>query len=261
MAMQALRALQVPSLAKSHFSSGRIAWDMIKSASSLLEKGGGVDLIDLSELQHIRPYGIAIVAALAQMSRLQGTALEYREPIQEQSREHLARLGLPALMGHDQSSNIAPRSTNLPIRVLETLSEATGYEIAKLLIQELGQDLPGGVEPSIAENIDEMVRNVFTHAESAVGCVVVGQAFPQTSVLEVAVLDLGMTILTHLAGKLPDLTDDAAAIKKAIEDGVTGTQGLNRFNEPNSGAGLSNLAQYLASTGGELAILSGSAIV
>jgi hypothetical protein len=79
--------------------------------------------------------------------------------------------------------------------------------------------------------------------------------------MEVAILDLGVTIRGHLSRAYPDLADDALAIEKALQDGITGTMGRNRFGEANSGAGLAALAQFLASTGGELAILSGSAIV
>jgi len=259
--MQARRSLHIPELANSHFSTGGIAWEMLQSAASLRKNGGEVDLIDLSDVRHMKPYGVAIVAAMAELSSLQGNPVTYLEPRDEQMRDHLTRLGLPAIVGQRDPTRVAPRTTNLPIRIEKTRSDNTGSEVAEMLVRELGYDLPGGLEYQIAENIDEMVLNALTHSESEVGCVIVGQAFPQTSVLEVAILDLGITIPTHLGRAVPGLPDDATAIEKAIEDGVTGTKIRNRFGEPNSGAGLNNLAEHLAATGGELAILSGSAIV
>lgn len=259
--MHARRSLHVPELANSHFSTGGIAWEMLQSAASLRKNGGAVDLIDLSDVRHMKPYGVAIVAAMAELSSLQGNPVTYLEPRDEQIRDHLTRLGLPAIVGQCDPMRVAPRPTNLPIRIEKTRSDNTGFEVAEMLVRELGYDLPGGLEYQIAENIDEMVLNALTHSESEVGCVIVGQAFPQASVLEVAILDLGITIPTHLGRAVPGLPDDATAIEKAIEDGVTGTKIRNRFGEPNSGAGLNNLAEHLAATGGELAILSGSAIV
>jgi hypothetical protein len=261
MAMHARRSLHVPELANSHFSTGGIAWDMLKSAAILRQNGGAVDLIDLSDVRHMRPYGVAIVAAMAELSSLHGNPVTYLSPRDDQIRDHLARLGLPAIVGQHDPAMVAPRTTNLPIRIQKTRSDTTGSEIAEMLVRELGYDLPGGLEYQIAENIDEMVLNALTHAESEVGCVIVGQAFPQTSVLEVAILDLGITIPTHLGRAVPGLPDDATAIVKAIEDGVTGTKDRNRFGEPNSGAGLYNLTAHLEATGGEMAILSGSAVV
>jgi len=259
--MQARRSLHVPQLANSDFSAGRIAWEMLQSAATLRMNGGVVDLIDLSDVRHMRPYGVAIVAAMAELSRLQGNPVTYLEPRDEAIRAHLTRLGLPTIVGQRDPTRVTPRTTNLPIRIEKTRSDNTGSEVAEMLVRELGYDLPGGLEYQIAENIDEMVLNALTHSESEAGCVIVGQAFPQKSVLEVAILDLGITIPTHLGRVLPGLPNDATAIEKAIEDGITGTKDRNRFGEPNSGAGLNNLAEHLAARGGEMAILSGSGIV
>lgn len=259
--MQARRSLHVPQLANSHFSTAGIAWEMLKSAASLRKNGGAVDLIDLSDVRHMRPYGVAIVAAMAELSNLRGNPVTYLEPRDGQIRDHLTRLGLPAIVGQHDRTSVAPRPTNLPIRIEKTRSDSTGSEVVEMLVRELGYDLVGGLESDIAANIDEIVLNTHTHADSEVGCVIVGQAFPQNSVLEVAILDLGITIPTHLGRVLPGLPDDATAIEKAIEDGITGTKDRNRFGEPNSGAGLNNLAEHLAARGGEMAILSGSGIV
>jgi hypothetical protein len=256
-----VRSLQVPDLANSSFCDGRIAWDLIRSAATLLDAGGAVDRIDLSRVRHIRPYEVAIVAGMALLSGRVGTVAEYVAPSEDGVREHLERLNLPERLGDTTPNQAERRATNLPIQVLEKRSDSFGADVTDVLVAELGQELPGGLSASIAESIDEMALNALTHADSPVGCVVVGQAFPKTAVLEVAVLDLGVTIRGHLARAYPDLTNDTAAIQKAFEDGVTGTRGRNRFNEPNSGAGLATLAEFLSATGGELAILSGSAIV
>jgi hypothetical protein len=47
----------------------------------------------------------------------------------------------------------------------------------------------------------------------------------------------------------------------AVQEGVTGTIDLNRFDEPNSGVGLSETKDFIERVGGEMAILSGAAVV
>lgn len=257
-------SIVVPELSNSNFFGGGIACPTIRSAASLLAAAGSIEVIDLSKVRFMRPYQVAIVAALAEAQHIRGGAPSYLPPEDDRAREHLVRLGLPEIILRTSDGAVEQRTTNLPIRVLVGRPDLSfGWETTRVLTGGLGRDLPAGLEPEIAANIDEMVLNAATHSDSKIGCVVVGQAFPKTGVLEVAVLDLGMTIRGHLsqAPEHQDLSDDASAIERALEDGVTGTIGRNRFGEPNSGAGFASLSRFLAATGGGLSILSGSAIV
>jgi hypothetical protein len=257
-----VRVLAAPELSNSDFCRGQMAWSFIKSAASLLDAGGHVDIIDLSKARHLKPYQVAIVAAIVRLNqRLRHDAC-YQEPQDDDVLAHLERLRLPDIIAGDNASPAPVRPTNLPIQIVEgRQADSFGWDAAQMLCQELGRDLPGGLLNSIAASIDEMVLNAATHSDSEIGCVVVGQAFPKTSAFEVVILDLGVTIRGHLSKKYPALVDDASAIAEALLDGVTGTIGLNRFNEPNGGAGLAALLRFLAATGGTVAILSGSAIV
>jgi anti-sigma regulatory factor (Ser/Thr protein kinase) len=258
------QSIVVPELSNSDFFNGRIAWPTIQSAANLLATAEPIEVIDLSKVRHMRPYQVAIVAAIAEDQHLRGLQVSYCPPDDSDAREHLNRLGLPEIVLRKYGGSLKQRPTNLPILVLKGRAEESfGYETTKALIRELGRDLPAGLEQKIAGCIDEMVLNAATHAESEIGCVVVGQAFPRTGKLEVAVLDLGVTIRGHLSKnpKHQDLSDDASAIERALEDGVTGTIGRNRFGEPNSGAGFASLCRFLDATGGDVSILSGSAIV
>lgn len=255
----------VPELSNSNFFRGGIACPTIRSAASLLAAAGSIEVIDLSKVRFMRPYQVAIVAALAEDQHLRGGALSYLPPEDDRAREHLVRLGLPGIiLRTSDDGSVEQRTTNLPIRVLVGRPDLSfGWETTRVLTGGLGRDLPAGLECEIAEGIDEMVLNAATHSDSQIGCVVVGQAFPKTGVLEVTVLDVGVTIRGHLskAPKHQDLSDDASAIERALEDGVTGTIGRNRFGEPNSGAGFASLCRFLDATGGDVSILSGSAIV
>jgi len=117
--------------------------------------------------------------------------------------------------------------------------------------------------PRLAGHIDEVIINALTHAESKIGCIVAGQAFPRTGKVEITCVDLGQTIKTHLRRnpKYAEVTEHGAAIVRATELGVTGTVGVNRWGDPNSGCGLAELREFCEDGGGEMAILSGDALV
>jgi len=259
------RSLEVPELSRSDFFGAKIAWPTINSAAAVLADAGSIGCIDLSKVRHMRPYQVAIAAALAEDHHIRGRPLGYQPPDDDSVREHLERLGLPGIVLQQPGDPATTRSTNLPIQVLRgRATESFGWDTTEALIRELEFDLAAGLQASIAEGINEMVLNAASHSDSAIGCVVVGQAFPKTRVLELAILDLGITIRGHLSSHAyPNLTDDAKAIELALTDGVTGTPkgSRNKFGEPNAGQGLASLHTFLAASGGDLSILSGSAIV
>jgi len=259
-----MQQLAIPYKSSSDFYGQRIAWDLIRSAAGLLEENRPCGTFDLSAVLHVKPYVVAIIAAMAKRNQLLGTSADYVEPTNQKAKEHLGRLGLPELLGSGTSIEVARRSTNLPIQLLQGLpAESVGWEAAELLEKELGCQLPAGTKPGITDCINEMVGNAAAHSGSKIGCVVVGQAFPASSRIDVAILDLGITIRGHLSMReeYSDLADDGEAILLAMQDGVTGVKGRDRFGETHSGAGLSELQRFVGNCGGAVAILSGSAIV
>ncbi|MBL8764748.1 MAG: hypothetical protein JNM07_10815 [Phycisphaerae bacterium] len=136
----------------------------------------------------------------------------------------------------------------------ETLSD----EIIRTLVGEM--DLASNIAHVLANHLDEVLLNALTHADSPIGAMAVGQAFPRERALEIAILDLGQTIRAHLCGnpKNASVATDSEAIIRATEEGISGTVGTNRWGDPNSGVGLFELRRYCEGGGGELSILSGS---
>lgn len=242
------------------FSTGAIAWDVLKGVAAC--NRGPCEEIDLSAVQHLKPYSIACLAALGCASSRLTRVIP---PRNVECINHLHRLGFFRFFSNPPVSDAVHRETNVPVEQRpDRLPGSFATEAMEAWQQTFG-NLSPGVGPDLATHLDEVIRNAVSHAESAIGCVVCGQAFPKRRRLDVAVVDLGQTIRGHLT-KNPlyrHIETDFEAILEATKDAVTGTpRGQhNRLNEPNSGAGLYMLRNYCEQGGGEMTILSGSSYV
>ena len=231
-----------------------LAWDILRQVG----RHQIPTTIDLSGVQHLKPYSLACLCALGKLGKLNGRPIEIVKPRDRECAEHLSRLGVPLFFDCDWAES-GQRDSNLSIRSVSWPPGNDAGEIVEFLAPRA--DLSPGVFPSMVENLDEVLLNALTHAVSPIDCLVAGQAFPRTSKVEIAVVDLGQTIRGHLT-KNPDHADinsDQDAISKALEDEVTGTPRgqKNRRGEENSGSGLTELRRYCESGGGELTVLSG----
>lgn len=230
------------------FVNKRLAWDILHATAN--HNHAVPDTIDLSDATHLKPYSLASLFALNLRA---SSSIKLIPPNDSICREHLERLGFYST---DDAPPVA-RDTNVPIRQLTDGPGSFSSDAMDVWEKEVGS-LPAGLKPQLADRLDEVIINALQHAESPMGSVVVGQAFPITNKVEVAVLDLGQTILGHLS-QHPDfrhLKSDRDAILEATKDGVTGAIGTN-----NSGVGLYNLKDFCENGFGELSIISGSSIV
>lgn len=253
--------LVVPDRTNSQFSEGQVYWSLIHDVAALIGRNRIVDEIDFRHVVHLKPYAVALVVGVAR--QLGSPNLQIVAPVDDSAKQHLTRLGVPLVLNVDWGEAIL-RATNVPLEVVSARPPADfSYRVSELLAREFPGGLGAGMMPRIADSIDEMILNSLAHSESSVGCVVVGQSFPSSQSIEVAIVDFGITIRGHLSRKYPNLSTDELAIREAVKEGITGTPSgsLNRLGDPNSGVGLSELAGFVESTGGELAILSGSSLV
>lgn len=230
------------------FVKGRLAWDILHATAN--HNCVVPNTIDLSDATHLKPYSLAALFALNLRA---STSVKLILPDDSECREHLERLGFCC---PDEASHVA-RKTNVRIRQLTDGPGSFSSDAMDVWENEVGS-LPAGLKPQLAVHLDEVISNAIQHADSPIGCVVVGQAFPKTHKVEVAVLDLGQTILGHLS-KHPafrHLKSDRDAILEATKDAVTGAIGT-----ANSGVGLYDLRTFCEGGYGELSIISGSSIV
>ncbi len=251
----------VPAMTSSDFAEGRILWDLFRETASWFGQVRQIHELDFSAAVNLKPYAVALVVALAKRLGVPGLAI--MPPDDPMVQAHLIRLGVPAALGVDWGvAGRKPSNASLAI-LTERPSSDFSYGIASLLAEEIPGGLPAGITARIADSVDEVILNALAHSESPIGCVVVGQAFPGNQCIEVAIVDFGITIRGHLQRRFRHLTTDEQAIQEAVKEGITGTLPgrVNRLGDPNSGVGLSELADFAGATAGELAILSGSALV
>ncbi len=254
------RTLRFTGKSRSKFGEGQIRWDFIKDVAARLAAGCGIDLLDLTEAVHMKPYIVAL--CLAACARLKTSQFRVAWPRDPEVRDYLARMELAQALDVGDALTSESRGTSVPARLIRDRPEpGFAYSLVALLERQFDGDLPPGEVPGISGNIDEVITNALTHAESTIGCVVLAQAYPYKGRIDAVILDLGITIRGHLSRKYNAFSEDGEAILEAVKDGVTGTVDVNRFGDPNSGAGLFCLKEYVEQRGGELAILSGNALV
>lgn len=239
--------------------SAALAWDILHRAG----RHEVPDVINLADCPHLKPYAVACLCGLGILARNGGRSVRILPPYDVGCAAHLSRLGLLSFFDCDGWPVDFPRDTNITARRVGWPPGGEGERIIDVLAPRL--QLPAGMFPRMVECLDEVILNAVTHAESPIDCVVVGQAFPNTQKVEVAVLDFGCTVRGHLTRnpEYSHLQTDSDAIVLALQDTVTGTPAgaRNARGEQNSGAGLTLLRDYCVAGGGEFSILSGNAWV
>jgi len=251
----------LPDRTNSDFGGGHICWSLLRDVATWVQQGRRIDLLNFAPVLHLKPYAVALAVGAAK--RLGSTDLQVIPPQDIAAKNHLIRLGVPAALGVDWGAADV-RGSNLPLEIVtQRPSSDFSYHAASLLAEEFPGGLPAGMTARIADSVDEVILNAMAHSESPIGCVIVGQAFPANQCIEVAIVDLGVTIRGHLGRRFAHLATDEQAIREAVKEGVTGTLpgAVNLLGDPNSGIGLSELKDFVEATNGELAILSGSAVV
>lgn len=235
-------------------NNAALAWDVLRRTAD----HSVPDTLDLSACVHLKPYALACLCALAELAREHNQPIELVRPTNSECAEHLQRLGMFGFF-IDAGETPPARSTNITVKRVSWSPGNEGERIVEVLAPRA--NLPAGMFPRMVEGLDEIILNALTHAESPIDCIVAGQAFPQTSKVEVAVVDLGRTIRGHLTLNPlhAQITTDQEAITLAMRDGVTGTpDGQNNIRgEPNSGAGLALIKEYCETWGGQLTVLNG----
>lgn len=241
------------------FPEQRLAWDILKTAGAHRVP----DEIDLSACTHLKPYSIACLCSIGALARVKGREVRALPPVDRGCLQHLARLGLFDWLSCPECTDVGERPTNLPAQQVRWPPGHIAEEAIGVLTSLMS--LPAGLTPRLVVNLSEVITNALSHAESPIDCIVVGQGFPKTDKVDVAVLDLGLTIKGHLSRnpEYEGIGSHEKAIMLATEEGVTGTPAgkRNPRGDPNSGVGLYELRSYCERGHGELTILSGDCFV
>ncbi|MDP9750370.1 MULTISPECIES: ATP-binding protein [Thermoanaerobacter] len=214
-------------------------------------------IIDLSELEFIKPVGIAYVITLIKYSQYLRNSKGYKiiKPRNKNVHDYLARMGFYDLLNlsvpypyfkHDSEGRFCE------IRELETPEDV--YNVSQQINEIIVRNIKGEykLKNCISYSVAEVIENVFHHSKSPVNGFACAQVYPVERVVEIAVVDAGIGIKHSLSKKYKDLKTDIEAIEKALELYVT-----CKTDNTNSGEGLYFTKKFIEENKGELVILSG----
>ena len=211
---------------------------------------------DLSQLDRAFSPRVLALAAITRGLRERGVEVALILPTDEKLHRHFlntnwAHLMAPSSFGESASgfSDHMPATeygtTNAQSEVVSTVTELL------LLQANIAKDVLGAFEWSM----NEVTDNVLTHAEDPLGGFVQVTKFlgrgrgPRR--YEIVVADAGRGIGSSMRESFPELVDDIAACKHALEPGIT--------SGPGQGNGLAGIQSIAELAGGEISILSGHA--
>lgn len=219
-------------------------------------------ILDFSEVVFFYPSSLnIIVVAGLYFIKNHRCIIEQKEPVSPDANNFLKHSGfcdavnLSAFKIKDGQKQIFDEQTTYKIR---NLIRPDGSETQKLLdIIETQLKMTLTIRTQIDDNLLELLENVRQHSKSNIGAYIIGQAYPQSHRIRYCIGDAGIGIREHLSYNYPDLLkkNSCEAIKLALQDGVTGTKGLQ-----NAGQGLFLLRELVKLVGGYYAILSGDGL-
>jgi anti-sigma regulatory factor (Ser/Thr protein kinase) len=111
--------------------------------------------------------------------------------------------------------------------------------------------------------VSELIRNVLEHSGSAEGAYVCAQRYltKNPKRVSIAVADCGSGIAAHLGQVYPNvLSNSVAAIRLAMQPGITGARTQGYGSPDNAGAGLYITRAIAKATGGYFVLMSGDAV-
>lgn len=218
--------------------------------------------VDLSRLVSVSPAALALlIASLKRVTDLEliGEGSRVIAPISLPVRNYLLRMNLVrVLVGNGEDEIREPFERRQPhgFRPCEHFLGADDYaRVALTLTEALTERCVTDqiARASIRIALDEIAENVVHHAASPVGGFGAAQGWPKHQEFEIAIVDLGIGIRASLSQNpaYADVSDDAAAIIKALEPRVSATP------ERNAGIGLFITKLLLAANGGLVLVRSG----
>lgn len=214
-------------------------------------------LIDMTSVAFCSPTGITILAAALEHLFLRGTLMggELWVPHSPLLLRYLERMNFFKELQIPNEESFTRREPKGFYPVTHVQDEE-GSPAATRALAEAVQEHARLDEPSLGalkSCLNEVVENVFYHAESPIQALVCAQAYKKKKVAELVIADTGRGIRAALS-RVPDyreqLSDDCQAIRLALEKNVTTTGDVKR------GIGLWVVSEVIRRNEGALLILS-----
>lgn len=224
-----------------------------------IEGRAAARVLDATRTERLGPMGVALLALAITRRRARGLGdLSLRVPRTRGAAQFLREVGFNRFLTAERA-NDNPAGGTLSMRHLFQLTPAYTEEIGKLVAQRV----PGTPEELgylIEFCLNELLQNVFEHANSREGCFVVTRWYARSENVCIAVVDGGVGIPAALRRKsiagLHKRSDQDVVIAAVTRKGITSREGAKQ-----GGLGLKLLREAVTERGGKLFALSSTARV
>lgn len=209
-------------------------------------------VLNAEKVDWISPCGTILLADFA-IKRLQRSKkVSIKMPSHQETKQYIISSGLLKIT---QSTNIndAIDANNIQLRLLQRMEPLVPEDLSDFIASQ-ANNVNDDEKYLLRMWITELLTNANDHAKSDFGFWVCGRYNPSDHNIRICVADSGIGIKQSLvnANKLPKNIDDAKAIEKALEEGMTSRTGKT------GGLGLKHISSYVKSHGGSLTIFSGT---
>lgn len=211
------------------------------------------------EWMHIEPYGLVMIAAWGRWCRRQGYDIDVQNlgPKADYAWrmhvfDHLDVDYTPDRQEREEAGRFVPVTH---VRTVTDLRGVLGDISALLHLQESPETLA-----AVQYCISELLRNAIEHSASEGGAFVCAHNFDEADPprVTVAVADCGVGIREHLGRAHVEAAEsDAAAIRLALQPGITGAVAGMYGPPDNAGAGLFITRSIAKGSGGYFLVISG----
>lgn len=214
-------------------------------------------LLDMTSTAFCSPTGITIVAAglehLFKLGRIQqGQVWSPKSPL---LRQYLQRINFYRELGVDLEEKFERREPKRfrPVTHVPDEDVSPGHTRDLIRVVEEHHAIDRGTVAALKTCVNELIENVFYHAESPVDALVAVQTYAKKNLTELVIADTGRGIREALVERpeyAPLATDDCAAIRLAIQKNITTT------DDPKRGIGLWVAREIVRANNGTMLILS-----
>ncbi len=162
--------------------------------------------LDMSSLEWICPFSSLILSSkISELHNLRKNSLNIIPPSKQVVTEHLDRIGFP--LG---DSNI--NGTHLPIRHFNKYPSKTCNKLFDFIDETFPHSLQGNCVKFL---LSELVDNVDQHSEYTHGTIM-AQFFPKKEIVDIGVIDNGISIPALFEKNNISFKEDAKAIESAM---------------------------------------------
>lgn len=183
----------------------------------------------------VHPVVLAMTACLAEKFR-EGGGVVTGKAENVPTLAYLIRMGLFKYLGVDPGKSITEHEESgrfIPLTQIQNNDELKQAIVNLVPLLHA----PAAVADPIKYVFSEMVRNALEHSQSTVGAFVCAQYYSESKRIAIGIADAGIGVLNTMR-QHHDVQSSRAAIRLALQPGITGTTSRIGGNEFNAGAGL-----------------------